>query len=140
MLKELIIRVLRANYHEIYTKDTLSLEKDNRITGVINYIRENLSKSLTIADLSKRAFMSESNFHRVFKNETGMSPIDFINNERIKLATSLLQNPDIKIKEVFALCGFDNRSYFNRLFKKKKNISPGQYQMKVNRESLRQAI
>lgn len=72
--------------------------------------------------------MSSSNFHRVFKQELGISPIDFINNERIKLATRLLQDPKCKIKEVYLACGFNSLSYFMRLFKKKMQQSPKNYQ------------
>lgn len=118
MLKELIIRILRANYKEIYTEQALQLSGNNRIAFVINYIRKNLDKPLTIAELSGKAYMSESHFHRVFKNELGISPVDFINNERIKLATRLLSDPTISIKEVYMRCGFDSRSYFNRMFRK----------------------
>ena len=132
MLKELIIRILRANYREIYSENALKLSGNNRIAFVINYMRQHLDENLTIAELSKKAYMSESHFFRVFKNETGLSPIDFINNERIKLATRLLADPKMKIKEVYMRCGFDNRSYFNRMFKRKQHISPTQYQLAAN--------
>ncbi len=134
MLKELIIRILRANYREIYTEQALELSSNNRIAFVINYIRKNLSKPLSIQELSRKAYMSESHFHRIFKNEIGLSPIDFINNERIKLATRLLSNPSIKIKEVYRECGFDSRSYFNRMFRRKQNLSPTEYQSQFTKE------
>lgn len=130
MLKELIIRILRANYREIYSEQALQLSGNNRIAFVINYIRQHLDRSISIHELSRKAYMSESHFYRVFKNETGLSPIDFINNERIKLATRLLADPTIKIKEVYKRCGFDSRSYFNRMFRKKKQLSPTQFQAK----------
>ncbi len=75
--------------------------------------------------------MSESNFYRVFKNELGLSPVDFINTERIKLAVSLLQDPNRKIKNIYLECGFESRSYFNRVFKRMNKISPGAFQAKV---------
>jgi len=75
--------------------------------------------------------MSESNFYRVFKNELGVSPIDFINNERIKLAVSLLQDKKRSIKEIYRECGFESRSYFNRVFKSRKNMAPGDYQSRL---------
>ena len=53
---------------------------------------------------------------------------DFINNERIKLAVSLLHSPGRKIKDVYLECGFESRSYFNRVFKRIKKVSPGTYQ------------
>ncbi len=134
MLKELIIRILRANYKEIYTEQSLQLSGNNRIAYVIDFIRKNLDKPLTITELSRKAYMSESHFHRVFKNEVGISPIDFINNERIKLATRLLANPKMKIKEVYMRCGFDSRSYFNRMFRKKQQLSPTEYQNQFAQE------
>ena len=131
MLKELIIRILQAESRKIYTDKALTLSSNNRLAFIIQYIRDNLDKPLTIEELSRKAYMSDSNFHRVFKNETGVSPVDFINNERIKLATSLLQDPNMKIKEVYMACGFDSRSYFNRVFKRKKRLSPKAFQVKA---------
>ena len=131
MLKELIIRILQAESRKIYTDKALTLSSNNRLAFIIQYIRENLDEPLTIEELSRKAYMSDSNFHRVFKNETGVSPVDFINNERIKLATSLLQDPNMKIKEVYMACGFDSRSYFNRVFKRKKRLSPKAFQVKA---------
>ena len=131
MLRELVIRVLQTEAQRIYTEQALELSSSNRLAFIINYIRENLDQSLSIGELSDKVHMSESNFHRVFKNELGISPIDFINNERIKLATSLLHNPNKKIKEVYMECGFNSLSYFVRLFKRKKQASPKEYQMRL---------
>ncbi|MAT90183.1 MAG: AraC family transcriptional regulator [Flavobacteriaceae bacterium] len=132
MLQELIVRILQTNTRKIYSDSALQLQNTHRLAFVIQYIRDNLHQNITIEALSKKACMSESHFHRVFKNELGLSPIDFINEERIKLATSLLKDPSKKIKEVYVACGFESRSYFNRVFKRKKHVSPGTYQSKAN--------
>ena len=131
MLRELVIRILQAETRKIYTEQAMSLSSNNRLAFIIQYIRDNLHRSLTIEELSKKVYMSESNFHRVFKNELGISPVDFINNERIKLATSLLHNPKKRIKDIYAECGFNSMSYFIRTFKRKKKLSPKAYQMKI---------
>jgi AraC-like DNA-binding protein len=128
-LRELIVRVLQADSRKIYNEQALTLSSDNRLAYVIEFIRKNLDKPLSIEDLSQKACMSESHFHRVFKNELGISPVEFINNERIKLAASLLQDPQRKVKEVYMECGFESRSYFNRMFKRKKQLSPKAYQV-----------
>ncbi|MCB0688790.1 MAG: AraC family transcriptional regulator, partial [Saprospiraceae bacterium] len=118
MLRELIIRILQTETRRIYTEKTIQLSSSHRLAFIIDYIRKNLDQKLTVKELSDKVYMSESNFHRVFKNELNISPIDFINNERIKLATSLLQNPRMKIKDVYLECGFNSLSYFNRMFKR----------------------
>ncbi len=128
MLRELIIRILQANSRKILSSPTTGKFSDNRIKHVVHYIREHLNTNLTIDQLSKKACMSPSHFYRTFKNEMGMSPVDFINDERIRLATRLLMDSSRKIKEVFMECGFESRSYFNRVFKKKTDFSPKEFQ------------
>ncbi|MEM1323097.1 MAG: AraC family transcriptional regulator [Bacteroidota bacterium] len=131
MLRELIIRILQTETQKIYTEKSLQLSSSHRLAFIIDYIRKNLHNNLTIKELSDKVCMSESNFHRVFKNELNISPIEFINNERIKLATSLLQNPRKKIKEIYTECGFNSLSYFIRIFKRKKQVSPKEYQSQL---------
>jgi len=132
MLEELIIRILQTNSRKIYTEKSFKLSSDNRLAYIVEYIRKNLHNPLSVKNLSRKACMSESNFYRVFKNELGISPTDFINNERIKLAVSLLQNPNKTIKEIYQECGFESRSYFNRVFKNRKKVAPGDYQSQLN--------
>ena len=131
MLQELIVRILQANALQTYTDSPKALSHSHRLAYVVEYIREHLDQPLRVDTLSEKACMSESHFYRVFKNELGLSPVDFINDERIKLATTLLQDPQHNIKDVYLACGFENRSYFNRVFKRKKHVSPGEYQAKV---------
>lgn len=131
MLRELIIRILQTETKKIYTNKAMQLSSSHRLAYIIQYIRKNLDKTLTIKELSNKVYMSESNFHRVFKNELNISPVDFINNERIKFAASLLQNPRKKIKDVYMECGFNSLSYFIRMFKRKEHLSPKEYQMRA---------
>ncbi|MBU2947187.1 AraC family transcriptional regulator [Zobellia uliginosa] len=131
MLRELIIRILQTNERKIYSNSTLQLNANSRLATVIRYIREHLHEPLSIEDLSNKACLSPSHFHRVFKTELGISPIEFINNERIKLAVGLLQDSKRSIKNVYLQCGFESRSYFNRVFKSHQHLSPSEYQAKT---------
>ena len=133
MLQELIVRILQANTRKTYTESADGADGNNRLAYVIQYIRNHLDESLSIDTLSEKACMSQSHFYRVFKNEIGVSPIDFINDERINQAANMLRDPNRKIKEVYLECGFENRSYFNRLFKRKKHLSPGEFQNRANK-------
>jgi AraC-like DNA-binding protein len=76
--------------------------------------------------------MSESNFYRTFKHELGASPNDFFIEERLKAGESLLRNPRMSVKEVYLASGFNCFSYFCRVFKKKKNLSPTEFKEKSN--------
>lgn len=136
MLKELVVRILQTETKKSYSDRALTLGSSHRLAYILHYIRENLAQNLTIKELSNKIYMSESNFHRVFKSELNISPIDFINEERIKLATSLLQDSRRKIKDIYMECGFNSLSYFNRMFKRKKQISPKEYQFKINQQKM----
>ena len=136
MLQELIIRILQGNARETYMENASKLGSHNRLAYVIEYIGAHLHEPISVSDLSKKACMSESHFHKTCKEELGITPIDYINSERIKLAIKLLKDPTRKIKEIYLECGFENRSYFNRLFKRKINVSPGEYQSKFMDDTL----
>lgn len=131
-LKELIVRILQTETRKIYSEKAITMSSSNRLAFVIAYIRENLHEPLTIEDLSEKVCMSPSHFHRVFKNEMGISPVNFINNERIKLAQSMLKDPEARVKEVYMACGFNSLSYFNRMFKRQNRLSPRAYKNKSN--------
>lgn len=141
MLKELIVRVLqKENLSKSLDQSKGAKEQKtdhhSRLNHILGYIRKHLDQPLTIQQLSHEAHMSESHFYRVFKNEMGISPIDFVNEERIKLATRLLHDPDKQIKEVYMECGFNSRSYFTRLFKRKNKASPREFQAKAKNKQL----
>ena len=136
MMQELIVRILQANTRKTYNDHSKELSSTHRFAYIIEYIKQNLPQSLTVKELSEKAYMSESNFYKVFKQELGQSPIDFINQERIAKATDLLKDEECNLTDVFLSCGFKNRSYFNRMFKRINGTSPSQYQQRLKEEGL----
>ena len=130
MLQELIVRILQGSSKRNYMRNANVLASTHRLAYIIDFIKNNLHEPISVKTLSEKACMSESHFFKKFKDEIGQTPVEFINNLRIERAITLLQNPNKKIKEIFLECGFENRSYFNRLFKKIKKVSPSQYQSK----------
>lgn len=131
MLLELIVRILQTNTVHLHRNASKDQVNNNRISAVVNYIHHHLERSLSVEELSAIAHMSPSNFFRVFKNETGMSPVTFVNIERIRKAMELLRDPNIQVKEVYLQCGFQNRSYFNRMFRKMSSMTPNEYQVRM---------
>ncbi len=127
MLKELIIRLMQTEARHLLIDQSEKHLHQSRLAFVIQFIRENLLDPLTIEQLSKKACMSQTHFFRCFKNELGISPIDFINDERIKLAKALLRNPTKTIHDVCYESGFNNISYFNKVFKRATHRTPSEY-------------
>ena len=127
MMRELIIRILQSETIKSYKENSEIWVTDNRIAYVLDFIKKNLHLPISVKVLSDKACMSESNFHKTFKNMMGISPIDYINKERINLAVRLLRDPNNKVKDVMLQCGFESRSYFNRLFKNYFNQTPSDF-------------
>ena len=123
-LKELVIRLLEVESRQHHLLDPEGRATSQPITAAVAYILTHLDERLTIEDLSKMAYMSKSSFFRAFRNEMGISPIDFINGERIKLAVCLLKRKELSIRQIALRCGFNSASYFTRMFKKHYGVSP----------------
>ncbi|WP_367752818.1 AraC family transcriptional regulator N-terminal domain-containing protein [Flavobacterium sp. WC2430] len=127
-LQELLIRIIQTQTAKSID-DGLYADPNSPITAVIDYIRLNLRENISLKNLSEKACMSTTSFYRFFKKELGMSPIEFVINEKIRCAKKLLKNPSIQINEVCHLSGFEDSNYFIRLFKKHEGITPKQYQL-----------
>jgi len=134
MIQELIVRLLQTKAKYSIINDPLDLFSDTRIGNVVRYIRKNLTeRDISVDILAKQACMSTSNFHKQFKNTLGLSPIDYINAERIKFSKKLIAygNKD-SISDIAFKSGFNNVSYFNRQFKRHELITPSNYKKIIN--------
>ncbi len=127
-LQELIIRIIQTQTVKKFD-NVLPLESNNPLLPTIEYIRSNIRETINLKDLSDKACMSTTSFYRYFKRELGMSPIEYILNEKIKYAKKLLSNPNVQVNEVSYATGFEDCNYFIRLFKKYEGITPKQYQL-----------
>ncbi|MCW4469919.1 AraC family transcriptional regulator [Flavobacterium sp. MFBS3-15] len=127
-LQELLVRIVQTQTVQ-RTNDSNAIDTASPIYAITQYIRDNITKSINLKDLSEKACMSTTSFYRYFKRELGVSPIEYILNEKIKQAKQLLKNPGIQINEVCFMAGFDDCNYFIRLFKKYEGITPKQYQL-----------
>ena len=133
MIQELIVRLLQTKAKSLIINDPHQVFNDTRIGTVIKYIKENLTnKDITVDVLAKKAYMSSSHFHKQFKNTLGISPIDYINSEKIKFSKKLIkETKDLRISEIAFKSGFNNTSYFNRQFKKMELMTPQQFKHSI---------
>ena len=100
------------------------------IRETIDYMKNNLDKTIRIEDLNK---YSVSHFSKLFRLTTGMSPIEYFIHLKMQKACQLLYTEDSRVKQIAALLGYDDPYYFSRLFKKYMNTSPGTYRKSVRK-------
>ena len=111
-------------------------ESSKNFQTIIDYIDNNFSnKDLTTITLSKIFNYDEAYFCRCFKEQTGISVMNYIKMLRLELSQNLLKNTDEQIKHIAHKCGFCDSSYFIYLFKKNYNFTPMKYR-KESRKTL----
>ena len=102
---------------------------DDRIHGTLAFIRHNLSSRIDIGDLASRACMSKGHFIREFKKATGETPNVFITRLILERAQLSLITTNLPIKTIADELGYQDFSYFNRIFKKAMGVTPLQYRI-----------
>ncbi|MEN8250259.1 MAG: helix-turn-helix domain-containing protein [Bacteroidota bacterium] len=100
---------------------------DSLINCILDYMETNYAKETVFSDAVKMSGMRTTSFSRYFRNRTQKTFTQYINGIRIKNAKKLLVNTDLKISEICALCGYNNMTYFNRIFKLLNNVTPRAY-------------
>lgn len=127
-LKELLIRLMQTQARSMVERNIV--KNKSRIGFVVDYIKRNLHQKLSIESIAKLAYVSKSNFFKMFKDELGTSPNDFILQERISKAKELLATQN-SIKETAYQTGFSDTNYFTRVFKQLEGVTPKSYQNRV---------
>lgn len=127
-LQELIIRIVQTQTVQAFEEATLS-STTSPIQPVLAFIKAHIHDNISLKELSALACMSTTSFCRYFKRELGMSPIEFVLTEKIKIAKKMLNDPTMQITEVSYAAGFEDYNYFIRLFKRYEGVTPKQYQL-----------
>jgi len=131
VIQELVVRLMQTQARALLLNPKTSFANVNRLAHVAQYINKHLSRSLHIKELADEACMSEPNFYRTFKNTFGMTPVDYINQQRISLASQLLRTTNRCLADISIECGFNNLTYFMKLFRREIGISPTQYRKQI---------
>ncbi|MCL6458448.1 MAG: AraC family transcriptional regulator [Gorillibacterium sp.] len=101
--------------------------KIERLKKILAHIQDNYQRPIRIEELAGLLPMSEGQFCRFFKSMTRKTPIEYINTYRIRQAADLLLHTDRKISDITMDVGFDNVSYFIKVFRKMMHAAPSVY-------------
>jgi AraC-like DNA-binding protein len=104
--------------------------KRDLLTEALKFLETNYESDIQITDLALKVFMSPQRFRKVFKDLTGMNPLDYINAIRINRAVDLLKDSRLSISEVAQQIGILDTNYFSRLFKIRTGCTPSEYRKK----------
>lgn len=93
----------------------------------VDYIHENYQKDIVLKEVSNMCGVSMQYLSKMFREETGMNFVEFINDCRIKKAKELLVHSKVPVKEVCFEVGYNDPNYFSRVFKKNTGKTPREY-------------
>lgn len=131
LLLELMYELsLTHSYEKLSSGSFAHVEKNpesGRVKLVKEYINNNFKSEIRLNTLSEMTGMSAVSFSRFFKIRTGKTLSDYIIDIRLGHASRLLVDTTMSIAEICYECGFNNLSNFNRIFKRKKNITPKEF-------------
>jgi AraC-like DNA-binding protein len=102
-------------------------ETESRINKVCQHIQKNAAKTIDLEQTAGLIHLSPSAFCKFFKRATGKTFSDYVNDIRVGNACQLLTESDKTINEIAFDSGFESLTYFNRVFLKKKSVTPRQF-------------
>ncbi len=106
------------------------------IDRVIEYLHSHIGERITVEEMAKISHMSVSHFSRIFRQETGKSPLDYFNQIRMGMVKKFLLAGDKSITEIALECGFNNASYLSARFYKTFKMSPTEYLKSLKKGSI----
>jgi AraC-like DNA-binding protein len=104
------------------------------VCNALEYIRNNHKNRITISDLAELLRMSESNVYSSFKKQYGVSPIAYLNDYRLYVASELLSTTSYSIENVATAVGMTDMRYFSKMLKRLYNLTPSTYRKNITNE------
>lgn len=105
------------------------------IQKVQQWCHDNLRGDLRVTALARRAAMSERNFIRLFREDTGQTPAEFVESARLQVACRLLEEDAISVKKIAEHCGLGSAATLRRIFTRRLGVSPLQYRDKFHAQA-----
>jgi AraC family transcriptional regulator len=100
---------------------------DRQMLQVTDYVNENLAQEIKISELAKLTRMSHFHFSRLFKQAMGITPHQYVIEQRVEKAKQLLKQSQLSVLEIAMLCGFSSHSHLGKCFRQHTGMSPKQY-------------
>lgn len=127
-----ILFLLISNQNKKETASASQMKSLEKMKTILKYVEQHYAEHISIDDMATLTYYSKSHFMKFFKAHMGMGFIEYLNNYRLTMAERLLRSSDASILDIAEQSGFDNLSYFNRIFKRKYGDAPGRWRTRIS--------
>ncbi|WP_085536887.1 AraC family transcriptional regulator [Massilibacteroides vaginae] len=132
----LLDRMARSNNKRLLGSrqfdNSLSLFTDDRLVKVLSYVNYHYTEKINLEEVAAKIPMNVTAFCRYFKEKSGRTFMDYILDLRIGYACKLLSGRPMDITQISIASGFNSVSHFNRIFKRKINMTPTEYKTRFS--------
>lgn len=108
--------------------------QEQRIKQLLSFIHEHYSEHISIEGMAKSAHISRTECFRCFQTVLGQSPVEYLTEYRLSMAMMFLANTKRPLSDISYSCGFNNPSYFGKLFRERCGLSPKKYRDQIQRQ------
>ena len=130
--RRLVIAAHRSGGQAQYV-ETPIIEKPNQFAVALDWALANLDKPVDIDQLAQKALMSRRTFDRRFRASLAMTPKEWLTQQRLQMARSLLESSDYSMDVIAGKCGFDNATTMRHHFRRMLQSSPSQFRNQFGR-------
>ena len=110
-----------------YMPDVQRARHYDSVYKAIDFTKRHYSEKFTLDDVAEHVGLSRTYLSSVFKKATGVGLFEYVNRYRVEVSKMLLVDTEMNMVEVAGECGFQDQSYFTRVFKKLVGVSPKRY-------------
>lgn len=128
------VLLAKIQRHTNYSIDTVPTPKINKdCAAAKRFIDEHFTEPLTLDILTEHIHVNKYYLAHAFRNTYGVSPINYLNERRIKESEYMLENTDYSLSQISHMLGFSSPSYFSQSFRRAKNMSPANYRKQMQK-------
>jgi transcriptional regulator GlxA family with amidase domain len=138
-----VARLHLLDWHHVGQQPFAALTRNRQATDAViadcqTWIAEHYDRDAPVAAMAKRSGLAERSFKRRFAEATGMSPLEYVHALRLEETKHMLETTDLSVEAVANQVGYEDASFFGRLFRRKVGLTPAQYRKRFS--SLRRAL
>jgi len=122
-------KILEACTYYVLLNELVSIRNERIIDKLNTYIEENLNKEITSQIISKKLNISRTKLYETTQIYLGMGIAEYVKSKRMAKAKSMLKNSEASVAEISEMIGFDDYTYFCKVFKKEFGLSPTKYRI-----------